>query len=107
MEEAGADSVRWRLACPDRIRVVRLTDDATVVFNPLSWQTHYLNEAAQCVFDALTAGPLTVGELIAETVDAHDQLSAKETDEWTRTLLTHLGDLVTMGLVTREAVVMA
>lgn len=106
MEEAGADSVRWRLAYPDRIRVVRL-NDAAIVFNPLSWQTHYLNEAAQCVFDALTDGPLTMGELIAETVDAHDELSAKETDEWTRTLLTHLGDLVTMGLVTREAVVMA
>jgi PqqD family protein of HPr-rel-A system len=106
MGEAGADSVRWRLTYPDHIRIVRL-DDAAIVFNPLSWRTHYLNEAAQCVFDALSAGPLTVGELIAETVDSYDQLSAKETDEWTRTLLTHLGDLVTMGLVTRETDVMA
>ena len=106
MEEAGADSVRWRLAYPDRIRVIRL-DDAAIVFNPLSWRTHYLNEAAQCVFDALGAGPLTVAELIAATVDAHDQLSPEETDEWARTMMTHLRDLVTMGLVTQETDIVA
>lgn len=103
MEEAGADLVRWRIASLDRVRVVRLAD-AALVFNPLSWQTHYLNEAAQCVFDALCERPMTLEELVVETVEEHERLSAAEKESWTRMLTRHLGDLTSMGLVTRDPV---
>lgn len=102
MEEAGAGPVRWRIASSDRVRVVRL-DDAALVFNPLSWQTHYLNEAAHCVFDALSERAMSVDELIAETVEPADRLEATAQAHWTRALLAHLQDLEAMGLVTRDA----
>lgn len=102
MEEAGADPVRWRIASADRVRVVRL-DDAALVFNPLSWQTHYLNEAAHCVFDALSERPMSVNELVVETVEAADRVSAADNARWTRALRAHLRDLAAMGLITQDA----
>jgi|SRR5690606_1391371 len=102
MEEAGADPVRWRIAPSDRVRIVRL-DDAALVFNPLSWQTHYLNEAAHCIFDALCERPMSVDELLAETIEPDDRLDAAAQTHWTRVLLAHLHDLEAMGLVARDA----
>ncbi len=102
MQEARTDAVRWRIAEPERVRIVRLAD-AAVVFNPLSWQTHCLNEAACRIFDALAARSMSVRELIAETVEGFDALDPVERDGLMARYDRHVADLALMGLVTREA----
>ncbi|MBX6393982.1 MAG: HPr-rel-A system PqqD family peptide chaperone [Burkholderiales bacterium] len=106
MEEVGTVPVRWRIVLPDRVRIVRL-DDAVIVFNPLSWQTHFLNEAAWCVFDALRSGPMTVDALIGECVEGGDGMTSEDRNEWTRILNAHLAELAAMGLVMRDDAVAA
>lgn len=101
MQDHGAHADRWRLANPDAIRVLRL-DEAALVFNPLSWQTHYLNETASCLFDALRGGGKTLGELLAETVEAAASLDTQTREQWMRALQRHLDDLHLMGLVQRQ-----
>lgn len=81
--------------------MVRLSE-AAIVFNPLSWQTHYLNEAASCLFDALSSGSKTVSELFVETVEAAAHLDAGTREQWMRALQRHLDDLHLMGLVLRH-----
>jgi PqqD family protein of HPr-rel-A system len=96
------DEVRWRIAQPEQIRVVHLAD-AAVVFNPLSWQTHCLNAAACRIFDALAARPMSVRELLAETVQGAETLEPDEADELAAAFDRHVGDLALMGLIVRHA----
>lgn len=96
------DEVRWRIARPEQIRIVRLAD-AAVVFNPLSWQTHCLNAAACRILDALALRPMSVRELLAETVEGADTLESGEVDELVAAFDRHLGDLALMGLIVRQA----
>jgi PqqD family protein of HPr-rel-A system len=60
-----ATGSRWRLVDPSGIRIRRFGDEA-LVFNPLSWETHFLNGVAMRVLDALAEGPKAEAELVAE-----------------------------------------
>jgi PqqD family protein of HPr-rel-A system len=59
----------WRLADPARTRV-RALDGEAAVFNPLTWQTHLLNDAGALVLDALREAPRTEDELVALLAEA-------------------------------------
>jgi PqqD family protein of HPr-rel-A system len=59
----------WRLADPARTRV-RALDGEAAVFNPVTWQTHLLNDAGALVLDALRAAPRTEDEIVALLADA-------------------------------------
>jgi PqqD family protein of HPr-rel-A system len=56
--------MRWQLADPRETAVLRLDDEA-LVFNPASWETHFLNESAACVLEALLERPRSVEEIVA------------------------------------------
>lgn len=101
-----ADEVRWRIAQPEHVRVVRLAD-AAVVFNPLSWQTHCLNAAACRIFDALAARPMSVHELLVETVQGADALEPDEADALAAAYERYVADLALMGLIAQQAEVSA
>ena len=92
MNSETASGPRWRLAAIDRARVARYGDEA-IVFNALTWQTHYLNAAAARVLDALLQGPRATMELIvAMDLDADAQTQG-------RALAELLGDLQAKGLI--------
>ena len=55
---------RWRLADPAGTRL-REFDGEAVVFNPLTWQTHILNDSGRMALSALREAPRTADELVA------------------------------------------
>ncbi len=54
----------WRLVDSARTLIIRFDDDY-LVFNPLSWDTHLLNESAASVLEALRASSCSFAELAA------------------------------------------
>ena len=68
---------RWQLTSHPNVRVVHYGAEA-VVFNPLSWETHLLNETAAHVVESLHHGPRSVEELSAALVEGLDPESAPE-----------------------------
>ncbi|MGH7342354.1 MAG: HPr-rel-A system PqqD family peptide chaperone [Candidatus Rokuibacteriota bacterium] len=60
-----ATGSRWRLVDPSGIRIRRFGDEA-LVFNPLTWETHFLNGVAMRVLDALAEGPRGEAQLVEE-----------------------------------------
>jgi PqqD family protein of HPr-rel-A system len=82
----------WRLVDSPRTLIIRF-DDEYLVFNPLSWDTHLLNESAASVLEALRASPCSFSELAAGWSEPEsDGLS-------THPVATLLDELETMGLV--------
>jgi PqqD family protein of HPr-rel-A system len=47
------------------MRVQRFDDEA-LVFNPLTWETHFLNGVAARVLDTVSATPRTEADLVGE-----------------------------------------
>jgi len=72
-----AASPRWRLVDPSGIRIQRFDDEA-LVFNPLTWETHLLNDVAARVLDAVAELPRTEGHLVAELCGADAAESLRE-----------------------------
>lgn len=91
--------MRWQLAFPDDTPRLRFDDEA-LVFNPSSWETHLLNEAAALVLDALVAGPRSVDEIVAEVVNAGEVTVPEGFADQVSELL---GQLASLGLVTTRA----
>jgi PqqD family protein of HPr-rel-A system len=89
--------VRWHLISPDDTAVLRFDDEA-LVFNPSSWETHLLNEAAALVLDALVAGPRSVEEIVAEV-----EREVAVPDGFAGQVDALLGQLESLGLVTARA----
>lgn len=82
----------WRLVDSPRTLIVRF-DDEYLVFNPLSWDTHMLNQSAASVLEALRASPCSFAELTAGWSEPEsDDLSVHP-------VATLLHELETMGLV--------
>lgn len=95
----GVSEVRWRLSPTGERALIERFDDQIILFNPASWNTHYLNAAASIMFDELAGGARTVAELAAALGETFaDPADSPE-------LATHveaaLRDLVSIGLVTR------
>ncbi len=87
---------RWSLRNREGLRIFREGGEA-LVFNPLSWQTHYLNETALRVLDALTSGPRPLEELVAAALEG----AAPADAHWQSRVLLLLDELERMGLVIR------
>jgi PqqD family protein of HPr-rel-A system len=69
-------------------------EDGAVVFNPVSWETQLLNEAAARLLDALAPGPMTTAGLTALFRTAPAPFSREQ-------VLAALGDMEAPGLVER------
>lgn len=93
---ASGSSRRWALRTSEGLRIFREGGEA-LVFNPLSWQTHYLNETALRVLDALTSGPRPLEDLVAAALEG----SAPADAHWRSQVLLLLEELERMGLVVR------
>lgn len=93
---ASGSSRRWALRAPEGLRIFREGGEA-LVFNPLSWQTHYLNETALRVLDALACGPRRLDDLVAAALEG----SAPADARWRSQVLQLLEELERMGLVVR------
>lgn len=91
--------MRWQLAHPDDTAVLRFDDEA-LVFNPESWETHLLNEAASLVLAALAGGSRSVEEIVAEVSRAGGVAVPEGFAEQVRELL---GQLESLGLVVSRA----
>lgn len=87
---------RWALRAPEGLRIFREGSGA-LVFNALSWQTHYLNETALRVLEALTCGPRPLEDLVAAALEG----SAPADALWRSQVLQLLEELERMGLVVR------
>jgi len=91
--------VRWRFTDHPDIRVVRFGAEA-VVFNPLSWETHLLNETAAHVVDSLRRGPQGALELAAALAEDLDPESAPEA--YADQVAVLMEELEGLGLAVRE-----
>jgi len=89
---------RWQFTRHPDIRVVRFDAEA-VVFNPLSWETHLLNETAAHVVGYLRRRPQSAAELAAALVQDLDPESAAEA--YTDQIEALLEELEALGLVMR------
>ncbi|SRR5579871_137535 len=98
--DGAVGTVRWGIRNPDAACLAQW-DDEGVIFNPLSWQTHLLNEAALRVLTEMQAGPRTAGELVAAVYGAgqDDEQSASRDIAVMEALL---NELLHLGLVTAE-----
>jgi PqqD family protein of HPr-rel-A system len=85
--------VRWHIVSPEDTAVLRFDDEA-LVFNPSSWETHLLNEAAALVLDALVAGPRSVDEIVAQV---ESEVAVPE--DFAGQVDALLGQLESLGLV--------
>ena len=56
--------MRWQVAHPDDTAFLRFDDEA-LVFNPESWETHFLNDSAAFVLESLLDHPQSVEEIVA------------------------------------------
>ena len=89
----------WRLEYPDRTESF-VFDDTAVVFNPVSWDTHLLNESAFLILEVLRSGP-EHAERLAQLL-AGDEPS--EHDALVGQVIAALADMESLGLVTRRPV---
>lgn len=63
--------MRWQLAHPEDTAILRFDDEA-LVFNPESWETHFLNDSAAFVLESLLDHPQSVEALVAAVKGASD-----------------------------------
>jgi len=89
--------MRWQLVSPAETAGLRFDDEA-LVFNPSSWETHFLNESAALVLDALVAGPRSVDEIVAEVAD-----EVEIPEGFAGQVAALLGQLESLGLVAARA----
>jgi len=89
---------RWQLTKHPDVRVVRFGAEA-VVFNPLSWETHLLNETAAHVVESLRRGPRSVEELASALVADLESESAPEV--YTDQIAVLMEELEAFGLAVR------
>jgi len=75
--ESSVVPVRWRFANHPDVRVVRFGAEV-VVFNPLSWETHLLNQTAAHVLESLRRGPQSAWDLAAALTEDLDPDAAPE-----------------------------
>ena len=54
-----SEAPKWRLRLSEQVRIARFGDEA-LVFNPLSWQTHLVNDSTLQVIEALRRGSCSV-----------------------------------------------
>jgi len=98
--ETSAAQTRWRFTGHPDVRVERFGDEA-VVFNPLSWETHLLNETAAHVVEALRRGPSDAESLAADLTAALDPEVSPEA--YVAQIEGLLEELEGLGLVVRES----
>ena len=87
--------MRWQLRTLDGLKVARFDREA-LVFNPVSWQTHLLNDSAVRALEALRSGPRSLAELAAAIRGDAD---AGDRGEELRVSEALLAELLTLGLV--------
>ena len=97
-QERADDALLWSLRAAD-VEALRFRDGA-IVFNPLSWDTHLLNESAFQILDALGRGASRPETLVQRIVG--DRLS--QDDPRVAQVETCLEEMESLGLVTREYV---
>jgi len=97
--ETGLPRLRWQLTSHPDVRVVRFGTEA-VVFNPLSWETHLLNETAAHVVESLRRGPRSVDELAAALVEDLDPESPP--DVYLSQVAMLMDELAALGLAFHE-----
>ena len=71
-------------------------DDETVVFNPLSWDTHILNAAAAAVFDYIADAPRSPQDIEAFLAEA---LASDQRDQCAEHAARLVRDLMALGLI--------
>ncbi|MCC6609940.1 MAG: HPr-rel-A system PqqD family peptide chaperone [Burkholderiales bacterium] len=91
--------MRWRFIEHPDLRIVRFGAEA-VVFNPLSWETHLLNETAAHIVDALRRGLQDADALATDLTAALDPAGSPEA--YTAQIEGLLEELEGLGLVDRE-----
>lgn len=88
----GAGSRRWVLSDPAGTRV-EIFGDACMVFNPMSWETHYASVHVADILSAIAAGHDSDAAL-------YNQLIGTDGDDSERGALMQLiGGLVDLGLI--------
>ena len=93
--------MRWRFTNHPDVRVIRFGDEA-VVFNPLSWETHLLNQTAAHVVDSLRRGSQSAWELAAALTEDLDPECAPEA--YSEQIERLMEELEGFGLAVRESV---
>lgn len=89
---------RYRLATRGPIRSV-VIDDETVLFNPNSWDTHVLNEAAAATLEFVAESPRAHSEVTQFFAEALAPELAAEADEHATRVL---DELCRLSLLERE-----
>ena len=89
---------RYRVATRGPVRCV-VFDDETVLFNPHSWDTHVLNEAAAATLEFVTEAPRARSEVTQFFAEALAPEHAAEADEHAARVLDELRRL---SLLERE-----
>jgi len=92
---AAPESPSRRFTVTDGLRILTFDDEA-VVFDPLSWDAHLLNNAAAAVLELLKDEPRTEREVIEFLEDALQPREQPQAAEHARQLLV---ELKTLGLV--------
>ena len=91
---------KWVLRSSAETRFCRFESES-LVFNPLSWETHLLNESAVQVVAALAETPQSVRDLVERMLEAgmaaQGELSVEDQLEGL------LIELENLGIATREA----
>ena len=95
---ANQESV-WLLATAEVPEALRLDDDAAI-FNPVSWETHLVNEPADRILRSLARGPRTPSELASDVYGDPDAEPAREV--MVAQLIAALEEMESLGLVKRE-----
>ena len=91
-------SLLWRLTDPAQTRVRQFGDEA-LVFNPLSWETHLVNDSVTRVIGALARGHQSEHELGAALAgEEGGDVDAEDAGSELRSVLEQLESL---GLVSR------
>jgi PqqD family protein of HPr-rel-A system len=80
----------------DDLKIVPF-DSETLVFNPVSWQTHLLNNAAAQALAALASAPRSLDELVAIVLGPAADSEANAQD--VTMIETLLAELETLGLI--------
>ena len=87
--------IRWRVAAQAPAERFEWDGEA-VLLNPLSWQTHLLNEGARALLEAIEDGPRDEAELVAMFADEGESPRAEEVRR-------ALAELESLGFIVRDA----
>lgn len=100
MGAAGAKGAScWTLRLPADLRLLRCGTEG-VLFNPISWNTHLLNEASLEVVEALLRSPSTVHDLVAALFG--EELRLQNEQEQMKIIESLLLDLEALGLAVQH-----